>query len=151
MFLAAILITVLAVFCYDVLCMRIVYLPCPNLQAICNLYSGCYHQIDTGGFMSDRDSGNSFLWFLAGLGIGAAVGVLYAPRSGSETREALRARADEGREYMRDRAKQAREQASEWVDKGREVVNQQKDQFRSAYEAGRQAYQDTTKETAKNL
>ena len=67
--------------------------------------------------MSDRDSGNNFLWFLAGLGIGAAVGVLYAPRSGSETREALRARADEGREYMRERAKQAREQASEWVDK----------------------------------
>ena len=65
--------------------------------------------------MSDRDSGNSFLWFLAGLGIGAAVGVLYAPRSGTETREALRARADEGREYMRDRAKQAREQATEWV------------------------------------
>jgi gas vesicle protein len=101
--------------------------------------------------MSDRDSGNSFLWFLAGLGIGAAVGVLYAPRSGSETREALRAKADEGREYMRKRARTAREQASEWVDKGREVVNQQKDQFRSAYEAGRQAYQDTTKETAKNL
>jgi len=103
--------------------------------------------------MSDRDSGNSFLWFLAGLGIGAAVGVLYAPRSGSETREALRARADEGREYMRERAKQAREQATEWVDRGREVVNQQKDQFRSAYEAGRQAYQDTTKDTgtAKNL
>jgi len=103
--------------------------------------------------MSDRDNGNSFLWFLAGLGIGAAVGVLYAPRSGSETREALRARADEGREYMRERAKQAREQATEWVDRGREVVNQQKDQFRSAYEAGRQAYQETTKDTgtAKNL
>jgi len=94
--------------------------------------------------MSDRDSGNSFLWFLAGLGIGAAVGVLYAPRSGSETREALRARAEEGREYMRDRARQAREQANEWVDKGREVVSQQKDQFRSAYEAGRQAYRETT-------
>lgn len=103
--------------------------------------------------MSDRDSGNSFLWFLAGLGIGAAVGVLYAPRSGSETREALRARADEGREYMRDRARQAREQASEWVDRGRDVVNQQKDQFRSAYEAGRQAYRDTTKDAgaAQNL
>ena len=27
------------------------------------------------------------------------------------------------------------------------MVNQQKDQFRSAYEAGRQAYQDTTKDT----
>jgi len=102
--------------------------------------------------MSDRD-GNSFLWFLAGLGIGAAVGVLYAPRPGTETREAIRAKADEGREYMRERAKQAREQASEWAERGREVVNQQKDQFRSAYEAGRQAYQDTTKDTgtAKNL
>ena len=42
--------------------------------------------------MSDRD-GNSFVWFLAGLGLGALAGVLYAPRSGSETREALRARA----------------------------------------------------------
>jgi len=102
--------------------------------------------------MSDRD-GNSFLWFLAGLGIGAAVGVLYAPRPGTETREAIRAKADEGREYMRERAKQAREQASEWAERGREVVNQQKDQFRSAYEAGRQAYQDTTKDTgtSKNL
>jgi gas vesicle protein len=102
--------------------------------------------------MADRD-GNSFLWFLAGLGIGAAVGVLYAPRSGSETREVLRAKADEGREYMRERARQAREQATDWVDRGREIVNQQKDQFRSAYEAGRQAYQEsTTKETgAQNL
>ena len=103
--------------------------------------------------MSDRDSGSSLLWFLAGLGIGAAVGVLYAPRSGSETREALRARAEEGREYMRERTRQAREQANEWVDRGRDVVNQQKDQFRSAYEAGRQAYRETTTKdaTAQNL
>jgi len=103
-------------------------------------------------FMSERD-GSSFLWFLAGLGIGAVVGVLYAPRSGSETRDALRARADEGREYVRGRAREAREQASDWVDRGREVLNQQKDQFRAAYEAGRQAYQEVaTKEGgAQNL
>jgi gas vesicle protein len=96
--------------------------------------------------MSDRD-GNSFVWFLAGLGVGAAVGILYAPQSGSETREALRARAEEGRDYMKTRARDARSQATEWVDKGRDVVNQQKDQFRAAYEAGRQAYQDATTET----
>jgi hypothetical protein len=30
------------------------------------------------------------------------------------------------------------------VDRGREVLNQQKEQFRSAYEAGRQAYNETT-------
>lgn len=105
--------------------------------------------------MSDREnnSSNSFVWFVAGLGLGALVGVLYAPRSGSETRDALRARAEEGRDYMRNRARDAREQASEWVDRGREVVNQQKDQFRAAYEAGRQAYQEATTETGapKNL
>jgi gas vesicle protein len=93
--------------------------------------------------MADRD-GNGVVWFLAGLGVGALVGVLYAPRSGSETRDVLRSRAGEGREYMRNRARQAREQASDWVDRGREVLNQQKEQFRSAYEAGRQAYHEAT-------
>jgi gas vesicle protein len=96
--------------------------------------------------MSDRD-GNSFVWFLAGLGVGALVGVLYAPRAGNETREVLRSKAEEGREYVRNRARQAREQATDWVDRGRDVVNQQKDQFRAAYEAGRQAYQEATTES----
>ena len=104
--------------------------------------------------MSDHD-GNSFVWFLAGLGVGAVVGLLYAPRSGSETREVLRSKAEEGRDYMKERARQAREQASDWVDRGRDVVNQQKDQFRAAYEAGRQAYQEATAESgsgaSKNL
>jgi gas vesicle protein len=93
--------------------------------------------------MSENNS-NSFLWFLAGLGIGAIAGVLYAPRSGDETRQALRSRAEEGREFVRERARQAREQATGWADRGREVLNQQKEQFRSAYEAGRQAYQGAT-------
>lgn len=97
--------------------------------------------------MADNDS-NSFGWFLAGVGLGALVGVLYAPKSGSETREALRARADEGREFVKNRARDAKDQASEWVDRGKDAVNQQKDQFRAAYEAGRQAYQEATSETA---
>ena len=43
-----------------------------------------------------------------------------------------------------DRAREAREQAGQWVDRGREAMNQQKEQFRSAYEAGRQAYHEAT-------
>lgn len=96
--------------------------------------------------MSERD-GSTFVWFLAGLGLGALAGVLYAPRSGSETRDVLRARAEEGREFVRGRAREAREQASQWADRGRDVVNQQKEQFRAAYEAGRQAYQEATTES----
>jgi gas vesicle protein len=93
--------------------------------------------------MSDKDS-NSFLWFLAGLGVGAAVGVLYAPSAGSEIRETLRSKADEGREFVKERARKTREQASDLVDRGREVAKQQKEQFKSAYDAGRQAYHEAT-------
>jgi gas vesicle protein len=103
--------------------------------------------------MSD-DSSSSFLWFLAGLGLGAVAGVLYAPRSGDETREVLRTKAEEGRARIRHHANEARSQASDWVDKGRDVLNQQKDQFRAAYDAGRQAYHEATSAeggAAKNL
>jgi gas vesicle protein len=95
--------------------------------------------------MSDRD-GSGFLWFLAGLGIGAAVGILYAPKPGDETRQRIREVAKDSREKVRAGAHQAREQAGSWADKGREYLNQQKEQIRSAYEAGRQAYREATSE-----
>ena len=40
-------------------------------------------------------------WFLAGLGVGALIGILYAPKSGRETREDLAQGAREGSEYLR--------------------------------------------------
>jgi gas vesicle protein len=95
--------------------------------------------------MSDRD-GSGFLWFLAGLGIGAAVGILYAPKAGDEIRQQLREVAEDGRDAVKERARQAREQAGSWSEKGREYLNQQKEQIRSAYEAGRQAYREATTE-----
>ena len=97
--------------------------------------------------MSDNDGGSGFLWFLAGLGIGAAVGILYAPKSGGELRQQLRDAAEERGNAVRARARQAREQAGTWADKGRDYLSQQKDQIRSAYEAGRQAYREATTET----
>ena len=93
--------------------------------------------------MAERD-GNGFLWFLAGLGVGAVVGVLYAPRSGDEMRDVIRSKAQEGSDKARQQARRAREQAGEWMTRGNDVLNQQKERFRSAYEAGRQAYSETT-------
>ncbi len=92
------------------------------------------------------DSSNGILWFLAGLGLGAAVGVLYAPKSGRETREAILNAAEEGRDVVRDRARQYKDQATEWVERSKDVVGSQKDQFRSAFEAGKQAYREATAE-----
>jgi gas vesicle protein len=93
--------------------------------------------------MADNDGGG-ILWFLAGLGIGAALGILYAPKTGEETRQQILDAAEQGREVVKQRTRQAKEQAGTWADKGRDYLNNQKDQIRSAYDAGRQAYRDAT-------
>jgi gas vesicle protein len=99
--------------------------------------------------MSDRD-GSSIGWFLAGLGLGALVGVLYAPRSGRETRQAILDAAEDSREYITNRGREAREQVGQWTTRGKDVLNQQKEQFKAAYEAGRQAYREATEGSSKS-
>ena len=68
------------------------------------------------------------------------------PRPGDETRQRLRSVAEDFPDNVKERARQAREQAGSWAEKGRDYLNQQKDQIRSAYEAGRQAYREATTE-----
>lgn len=99
--------------------------------------------------MSEQDN-NNLMWFLAGLGFGALLGVLYAPRSGRQTRDAIRSTALEGRDYIKTRGKDAKDTVSEWVERGKDVVSRQKDQFNSAFEAGRQAYREASGEGKTN-
>lgn len=91
-----------------------------------------------------EDRNSNIGWFIAGLGLGALLGVLYAPKSGRETREALMNSVDEGKEYLTSRSREAREQMSGWVDKGKETIGRQRDQISSAIDAGRQAYREAT-------
>lgn len=99
--------------------------------------------------MSDRESGNNFMWFLAGLGFGALLGVLYAPRSGRETREAILDSAQEGKEYLKNRGREARETMGQWVDRGKDAVSRGKEQFSQAADAARQAFREATTEGKK--
>jgi gas vesicle protein len=85
---------------------------------------------------------NKFAYFAFGLGLGLAIGVLFAPRSGEETREYIRSKAGEGTDYLKQRAEELRESASEAVDRGKGVLGRQKEHLAAAVEAGRQAYRE---------
>lgn len=88
------------------------------------------------------EEGSKLSFFAFGLGLGLAVGVLFAPKSGEETREYIRSKADEGRDYLRRRGEELRDQAEDAIDRGRTTVNRQRDHLAAAVEAGKQAYRD---------
>jgi gas vesicle protein len=107
---------------------------------------------------------NGFGYFLLGLGIGVAAGILWAPRAGEETRQLiadkagegadylkaragestdyLKARAQEGTEYVKQRTDDIKQSAADLYEQGRTTVARQKDTLNAAVEAGKQAYRD---------
>ena len=89
--------------------------------------------------MSDN-VGSKVTYFMVGLGVGALVGILFAPKSGEETRDFLSKKADEGKDYAQKKARELRERADELVERGKEVAVRKKDSISAAVEAGREAY-----------
>jgi gas vesicle protein len=84
--------------------------------------------------------GSKITYFLVGLGVGALVGILFAPKSGDETRDFLSKKADEGRDYAQRKAKELRERADDLIERGKEVASRQKDSISAAVEGAREAY-----------
>jgi gas vesicle protein len=89
--------------------------------------------------MADN-AGSKISYFLVGMGIGALVGVLFAPKSGDETREYLSKKADEGKEYAQRKARELRERAEDLVERGKQAASKQRDSLSAAVDAGRDAY-----------
>ena len=83
-------------------------------------------------------------YFFLGLGLGVAVGVLFAPKSGAETREFLRSKAEEGADYVKRRGGEVRDSASEAVERGKQHLQRHKDNLAAAVEAGRAAYREAS-------
>ena len=103
--------------------------------------------------MSDNNSGDKFLYFLAGAGIGAVFALLFAPKSGRETREAiartasdsrdfLATKVDEGRQVVEERGRRMGDDFTTFIDKSKEAVQRQKEQLTAAFEAGKSAYRE---------
>lgn len=94
------------------------------------------------------DDSKGLSYFLLGLGIGVAAGMVFAPASGEETRGRIRSRAQEGGHYLRRRSEDLRESAADLVDRGKTAVKSQREQLNAAVEAGRQAYRETIAEAS---
>ena len=73
-------------------------------------------------------SGTALLAFVAGAAVGAAVALLFAPASGTETRA-----------YVNRRAREARDRASEAAEQGREIFNRERENITTAFDRARQA------------
>jgi len=90
--------------------------------------------------------------FLVGLALGAGLALLYAPRSGEETRRDLRRRARRAKQAARekasevgenvaDRYEQAKRNVEDKLDRARRAIEVRKHQAGEAIRAGREAAQ----------
>ena len=78
------------------------------------------------------DDSKGLAYFFLGVGIGVAVGMIFAPQSGAETRGLIKSKANESGEYLRKRSEELRDQANEAVQKGSETVGKQREQLSAA-------------------
>jgi|SRR6185503_8799539 len=68
------------------------------------------------------DGSNRLAWFLTGAIIGATVAMLYAPKSGKETRQLIADKTQKGREAVSETSKDIADASREMFERGRKLV-----------------------------
>lgn len=95
--------------------------------------------------MRDDESGYSassvLLSFLLGGLAGAGLALLFAPKSGQETRERLRELAEEAKEKAEGYVGQVKGSVTSALDSGKEFFEERKSIITTAVEAGKEAYE----------
>jgi gas vesicle protein len=79
--------------------------------------------------MAEREEGGKLGWFVAGAVLGGAVALLYAPKSGKETREFINKKTGEGREALNQTGKEVFEKGREIYDRGKQIADDAADLF----------------------
>jgi gas vesicle protein len=70
--------------------------------------------------MSDNKGAYYVAFLFLGVGIGAGLALLFAPKSGKETRKILARRAEDGKDYVTSVSKGIRKQAGEAVGRSKD-------------------------------
>jgi gas vesicle protein len=89
--------------------------------------------------MSDSDSGDKVIWFVAGIAIGATIALLYAPASGEVTRRKIAKKTEKGRAAISDSGKEMLERGKDMYEKGRRLADDAAEMF----ERGRKIVEST--------
>lgn len=79
--------------------------------------------------------------FLAGAALGASLALLYAPKSGRETRDQISDLTDDAVGKIKEYAKEAQDKIKTALEDGKETLMEKKSILSSAIEAGREAIQ----------
>ena len=79
--------------------------------------------------MADQEEGGKLGWFVAGAILGGAVALLYAPKSGKETRAFINKKTDEGKEVLSETSREVYEKGREIYDKGKQIADDAADLF----------------------
>ena len=82
-------------------------------------------------------------YFVAGLGIGAAVALLFAPQSGEDTRKQIAEKAKDGTDFVAAKSREIRKHAEDLVDQGKHLVSKQKARLADVLESGKQSVRET--------
>jgi gas vesicle protein len=88
------------------------------------------------------DDDSKLGYFFLGMGVGVAVGLLFAPKSGEETRRLIKDRASDSGDYLKRQTSDLKSQASDLLDKSKDTLAKHRESISSAVEAGKQAYRD---------
>jgi len=78
-------------------------------------------------------------YFVAGVGLGAAVALLLAPRSGKETRKLIVNKAQDGKDFAAAKGREVRSKSADLIDQGKRFASKQKEQLDDVVESGKQA------------
>ncbi|MCC6858449.1 MAG: YtxH domain-containing protein [Bryobacteraceae bacterium] len=83
--------------------------------------------------MAHDNGGSKLMWFIAGAALGASIALLYAPKSGKDTRRYIEKKSEEGREAIAETGREIYDRGKGLYEKGRKVA----DEAAGLFERGR--------------